>query len=340
MKLKWLKGKSSEGEYYTYTPAEKTVYDVIGPGDREATPAEVVEYLERPGKNTAHNLETRVGYEYIREDEELADSTLPAGTYFYRRGGFHLPERLTSFSLRSDSATSLDPLYELQKEVDFFLDSRETYKKVGIQFRRGILMYGPPGEGKTTIIRQLASSTFPEDSITLFTRNMPSVSMLNHIKDTESGRLKIFVFEELAAVIDERYGRVDSMLDFLDGETSLDNTLIIATTNYPERLPMNIIDRPSRFDILLKVGHPSKNEAKKLVKHYLGEWPGCADDADLSNLSTAAIKEACLQVLIKGIDFSQAVDKVKSHHEIATADFSDTADESGTDDDDDDDFSS
>jgi len=66
-------------------------------------------------------------------------------------------------------------------------------------------------------------------------------------------------------------------LNILDGVDSIDNTLIIATTNYPERIPDNLIDRPGRFDSLYEVGFPTTD----VRLAYLKEQLSLASEVDL-----------------------------------------------------------
>ena len=56
--------------------------------------------------------------------------------------------------------------------------------------------------------------------------------------------------------IQQAYGEAD-MLAMLDGDLQIDNVVFIATTNYPEKLDKRLVNRPSRFDVVRKIGMPT-----------------------------------------------------------------------------------
>ena len=61
---------------------------------------------------------------------------------------------------------------------------------------------------------------------------------------------------------------IENLLTFLDGESSWDNTVTIATTNYPEDLPANLVDRPGRFDTFIEYGNPAKDDIVKMGEKF------------------------------------------------------------------------
>ena len=97
-----------------------------------------------------------------------------------------------------------------------------------------------------------------------------------------------------------------SFLSFLDGQASWNNCLILATTNYPERLPGNIIDRPSRFDRVIRVDYPKPDVRKKYLDKMLGE--SNVDEIMIKKtegFSIAYMKEICIQMMIHGKTFEE-----------------------------------
>ena len=135
-------------------------------------------------------------------------------------------------------------------------------------------------------------------------------------------RMKIVVFEELAAVVNGNKHDIERILDFLDGETSLDRALIFGTTNYPENIPGNIVDRPSRFDSLIRMSDPNEETRRALLKMYLGRDPS-DEEVELSDsLSVAAIQETALFSRLYQTDFEVAVKRMETTHELVKKEFS------------------
>ena len=153
----------------------------------------------------------------------------------------------------------------LLNEIKEFTTMAEAFKKHGFLYKRGVLLYGPPGSGKTVTIQQL---------IRLFTKSIDGIAVmcdhpqlllgaLRNFRKIESNRQILVVLEDLDALID-RYQESD-FLNMLDGEAQLQNVVYVATTNYPELLDARFKDRPSRFDTIRKIGMPTE-EARR---HYL-----------------------------------------------------------------------
>ena len=173
----------------------------------------------------------------------------------------------------------------------------------------------------TVLIRQLAKEIIPKDAFTIFTRTAPTRGFLEHLQKVEPNRIKVFVFEELAAALSDPWASTEAMLDFLDGETSPDKSLIIGTTNYPGMLPRNIIDRPSRFDLLIEVGSPVGKEISRIAEHYLKRDVKQIEVDALDGLSTAAIKEACILSMKSKFSIQDAAKELKARHELVLSGF-------------------
>lgn len=317
----WFFHKGPVESYYTIWPKMKSEIIVPGPGNRLPTPQEVYEYMQ---KNQEYTYD-RCGLLYggvseIREDP----IELPSGCYFYQCCGAELPERLIPTTLRNDAFVEMTGITKhMIDDIHIFLQSEKIYREIGIQYRRGFLLYGLPGEGKTTVIREVIKHEIPKASIVIFIDQLPSRAMVARLKDDP--RLKVIVFEELVAFCDVNRGGIAHLLDFLDGETSLDNAIIFATTNYPEQLPGNIVDRPSRFDRLIKVGNPNVATRKGLLALYLGRPPTTEEISLTEDLSVAAIKEVALLSRLHDISLKKTVDHIGKIQDLVKKDFNESA---------------
>lgn len=157
----------------------------------------------------------------------------------------------------------------LNESDDILEDEVKTFFQVkmpGRKNKKGILMFGPGGNGKTSAIMRLAEKAKEFDAVTFYIKKGVELTgyFMENFKRIMDGRNVIFVLEELT----ERMREVESLLTFLDGENSWDNSVVIATTNYPEELPANIIDRPGRFELILEYKNPSNKNIEDLAKLF------------------------------------------------------------------------
>lgn len=255
---------------------------------------------------------------------EKAVPYLPAGQYT-----IDTSEQLGIFFRKAD--VNLDDLIELPdsaseqiiKEIEAFWCKEDHFRKFGFLWKRGILMWGPPGSGKTSIVQVISQRIVARDGIAIYVDN-PSIAAkgIKLLRQVEPKRPIVMMLEDIDAII-ERYGESD-LLALMDGELQIDNVIFVATTNYPERLDKRFINRPSRFDIIKKVGMPnsaareiyikSKNArlSSPLAQHELMQWVELT-----KNFSIAHMKELIVSVEAFEVPLDQAVARLKTMMEYS-----------------------
>jgi hypothetical protein len=257
------------------------------------------------------------GTNYVACDETIR--SLPPGVYTTQESrslGQYLKREhivLDQLVKLPDSAGEL-----IMSDVDKFWVSEDKFKKLGFLWKRGILMYGPPGSGKTSIIQQIASKFIAEGGICVF---MDNPKMLVHcvrmLKTVEPNRPIAVLMEDIDSIV-QNYGESD-ILALMDGEVQIDNVLFVATTNYPEKLDKRLICRPSRFDIVRKIGMPS-DEARRVFlssKSSLLGLPEHEQELDkwvreTKGFSVAHLKELIISIEVYEADFAASVKRLKS----------------------------
>lgn len=138
---------------------------------------------------------------------------------------------------------------QLRDDVLRFFSRRAFYEEHGIPWKRGILLLGPPGNGKThTLKAVLREAAVP----VLLVKTMRSRhgSVADNLASVFSRARKnapcALVFEDLDCQIDEENRSL--LLNELDGFARNPGVLTLASTNHPEKLDRSLLDRPSRFD--------------------------------------------------------------------------------------------
>lgn len=239
--------------------------------------------------------------------EEKKSIIPPPGIYAYSNGGMRDPEHLVEFSIRKELyIPAAEAHRKISNDLAIFLDSKKIYEDLGVLHKRGYLLYGPGGTGKTQFIRNFINSEIPKDSYTVFMEeDTPSTNFMKGL-DSLPGT-KFIIMEEIAA---EKNHSMASLLNFLDGEGSINNCVIFATTNYPDLLAQNLTDRPSRFDMTIEVGEMSEEDNKKLYEGFL-KRPLLKDEINLTGMTAAYIKEICLLHLTRGWSLHSAYAYVK-----------------------------
>jgi AAA+ superfamily predicted ATPase len=171
-----------------------------------------------------------------------------------------LYEEIKKRSLR-DVFLSETILSQLRLGVFEFLKQKELFAKHGLPWKRGLILHGPPGNGKTQAIKAIIGETgLPAIYVrSLYHRYQNSESCIREIfRRAQQLSPCIVVFEDIDALIPS-FSR-SYFLNALDGFKELNGVLTIATTNHLDKLDVAIKDRPSRFDIKIEFTNPDDTQ--------------------------------------------------------------------------------
>ncbi len=191
---------------------------------------------------------------------------------------------------------------ELMESVEWPIKKPEVFMKMGIKPPRGILLYGPPGCGKTLLARAVAT----ESEANFISIKGPEI-FSKWVGESEKAIREVFrkgrtaapaiiFFDELDAIVPRRgLGYADSgaservisqLLTEIDGIESLQNVLVIAATNRPDILDPAVL-RPGRFDRMIYVPSPDSESLREIFKIHTNGMP-LSRDVELDDLARKA----------------------------------------------------
>lgn len=150
--------------------------------------------------------------------------------------------------------------------VENFLASKDFYTENRIPWKRGILLYGKPGNGKTSIIRTIISMyNFKPVTIAPGANDDGVREAFAYAEDQSPALL---FFEDLDSLLEKI--DISFFLNSLDGISAKNGLLVVATANDVKKLKSNITDRPSRFDRKFEIPLPNQEMAYIYLKRWFG----------------------------------------------------------------------
>ena len=209
---------------------------------------------------------------------------------------------------------------KLREIIELPLRHPEVFQRLGIEPHNGIMLYGPPGCGKTLIAKALAS----ESEANFFSINGPEI-MNKYYGETEARLREIFkearenspgiiFIDEIDAIApkrEEAFGDVEKrvvaqLLALMDGLSERGNVVVIGATNRPESVDP-ALRRPGRFDRELEVGVPNVEGRIEILQIHTRGMP-LSDDINLKKLATelhgytgADTKSLCREAAMKAL---------------------------------------
>ena len=206
----------------------------------------------------------------------------------------------------------------LVRDVEGFFDHRDDYKRFDVPWKRGIILHGLPGNGKTMSIKALMHglASRPDPIPTLYVKSTTgdygTIYAIRHIfKKARKMAPCLLIFEDLDSMITD-----DSRSFFLnevDGLESNDGIMMIGSTNYIEKLDAGITKRPSRFDRKYHFDLPAAPERARFCEYWRSRLAGtkaidfpassCSDIAGITDgFSFAYLQEAFISSLLVMLD--------------------------------------
>src|SRR5271156_376211 len=221
------------------------------------------------------------------------------GSYLHVFGGIH---QRVGRSTWDDLVLSESVLGLIRKDFETFLQREQWFKARGLPFRRGYLFHGPPGNGKTSVIRaMLNGGKLDGHSIALFCEKTDDFYLERMFQIAASNAPSLVVLED----IDRAFPRNPSglaptrvslshLLNCLDGLGTQEGVVVVATANDPTALDSAILRRPGRFDRVVEFPAPDCGLRAAYLSKFMPnltrpEVQECADHS--RGLSFAQLRE-------------------------------------------------
>ena len=262
--------------------------------------------LEGPVKNKEEMAEFVSGILTIAEKEN-----------FYRGKKIEFSRRIRFLDVKDRSWDSIVLDAETKREINAntvdFLRRSDEWGKYGIPLKRGILLAGEPGTGKTIICRALMTEA---DGITCITTNgyaLDDDDYVTELYELAEDLSPCIVFIEDIDLIGQnrmefgyqRGSALLSLLSVMDGVEEQREVVTIATTNCLETLDKALSQRPSRFDRVIKLTRPAIEQRRALVHRLCEKIP--LDGALEEYIATRA--ENCTPAQIQEIVYSLVIQR-------------------------------
>jgi transitional endoplasmic reticulum ATPase len=225
--------------------------------------------------------------------------------------------------------------HKLQQAVQWPLQDPEAFSRLGVEPPRGVLLYGPPGCGKTLLARAVAT----ESEANFISIKGPEV-LSKWVGESEKAVREVFrrarhaapaiiFFDEIDAIAPARgTGAGDShvtervisqFLTEIDGIQGLKDIVVLAATNRPDLLDPALL-RPGRFDRHILVPAPDEAARKQIFEIYMKNMP-LAKDVKLNdlvrfsaNFAGSDIAACCREAALAALDEDMKTQKVTHKH--------------------------
>lgn len=237
--------------------------------------------------------------EMVEEAKKMAEKKPDKHVNYYRScgGSWRLirraqPRAMSTIILK-DGVTKA-----IQEDIEDFLESRQWYKQRGIPYRRGYLLFGPPGCGKTSFVKAISGEIgYDIYEVRLSDPHMSDNTLNNLI--SHFGKKSILLLEDVDAAFvarlldEERAEKADNakehklqireatsgvsfsgLLNAIDGVASEEDYIVFMTTNYLDKLDAALI-RPGRIDMRQLIGYPDEKQIAEFFKTF---YPDCNDE--------------------------------------------------------------
>jgi hypothetical protein len=287
------------------------------PIEKSADPHRVKRYIaskDMATKQNKHWASSDEGTTFTPREEEVIYESLPPALYnmqmtpqgfFFIKNNEYNTNDLIKFNEGS--------LNLIVSEIQKFWTKKELFKKNQIPFKRGMLLYGPPGAGKTCALKLIINDVIAMGGLAIIYENSSIFQLgMQILRGIQPETPVVVIMEDVDSIAS--YDEI-GLINMLDGFSVIENAVFLATTNNINHISDRVKNRPSRFDKRIFIGPPDL-ETRKTYLHKLVDGSGFTVDidkwaADTEDMSFAHIKELYLSVCFFDTIYDVALNRLR-----------------------------
>jgi chaperone BCS1 len=248
-----------------------------------------------------------------REGTKLHVAISDRGNFYWRNVGTR-PARLLQSVICEDGIAQ-----SAYSDMKDFLEAATWYADRGIPYRRGYLLYGQPGTGKSSLVMALAGTLkMPVYQVSLTEQSLTDSTFTLLLNAVEPN--SVVLLEDVDAAFCDRTSREGSSLSFsgilnaIDGVAASEARILFMTTNHLEKLDPALI-RPGRIDVKFEMTLATQPMIAQMFRHFYshGAATSFQDNAISSCPESASVENRVQQCSIHAMSdsFSRLVPSKK-----------------------------
>lgn len=209
-------------------------------------------------------------------------------------------------------------LERIHDAVELPCQHRALFARYDLKAPKGVLLYGPPGNGKTMIAKAVAKALADEGRQGVFLSVKGPELLSKYVGESErmirrvfqrarqraaEGRQVVVFIDEMDSLLRTRGSGVSSdvettivpqFLAEMDGVEELDNVIVIGASNRIDMIDPAVL-RPGRLDVKIRVDRPGPEQAQAIVRRYLTDRLPLEDGMDAGTLADMLVRDAFAQ---------------------------------------------